>query len=168
MMQIKGNSEVVASLWPADEFANFENAESLATYSDRTFQKENFVRWAVTKGLDYEDKLGANPWKLGFVGGTDNHAGTPSDVTESTYNGSHGVADGTVQDRREGEIDGWVKGPDASPGSITGVWATKNTRGGIYDAMRARETFVTSGPRIKPRFFGGVGLAENDDPVRMV
>ena len=168
MMQIKGNSEVVASLWPADEFANFENAESLATYSDRTFQKENFVRWAVTKGLDYEAKLGANPWKLGFVGGTDNHAGTPSDVTESTYNGSHGVADGTVQDRREGEIDGWVKGPDASPGSITGVWATKNTRGGIYDAMRARETFVTSGPRIKPRFFGGVGLAENDDPVRMV
>jgi hypothetical protein len=168
MMQIKGNSEVVASLWPADEFANFENAESLQSYSDRTYQKENFVRWAVTKGLDYEKRLGANPWKLGFIGGTDNHNGTPSDVTEATYNGSHGVADGTVEQRREGEIDGWVKGPQANPGSIAGVWATKNTRGAIFDAMRARETFVTSGPRIRPRFFGGAGLAQTDDPLRMV
>jgi hypothetical protein len=168
MMQIKGNSEVVASLWPADEFANFENAESLQTFSDRTFQPRNFVRWAVTKGLDYEAKLGANPWKLGFVGGTDNHNGAPSDVAEATYNGSHGVADGSVEARRDGEIDGWIKGPEANPGSITGVWAPRNTRGAIFDAMRARETFVTSGPRIRPRFFGGAALAETDDPVRMV
>ncbi len=168
MMQIKGNSEVVASLWPADEFADFENANSLATFSDRTFRKENFVRWAVTKGLDYEAKLGANPWKLGFIGGTDNHNGMPSDVNEATYIGSHGVADGTVEERREGEIDGWVKGPEANPGSIAGVWATKNTRGAIFDAMRAKETFVTSGPRIQPRFFGGPDLADTDDPGRMV
>jgi hypothetical protein len=168
MMQIKGNSEVVASLWPADEFADFENAESLATYSDRTFRKENFVRWAVTKGLDFEAKLGANPWKLGFIGGTDNHNGMPSDVNEATYQGSHGAADGAVTERREGEIDGWIKGPESNPGSLAGVWAPRNTRGAIFDAMQARETFVTSGPRIKPRFFGGAALAETDDPVRMV
>lgn len=168
MMQIKGNSEVVASLWPSDEFADFENAESLQTFSDRTYQKSNFVRWAVTKGLDYEEKLGANPWKLGFIGGTDSHNGTPSDVDEATYNGSHGVADGAVEERREGEIDGWVKGPEANPGSIAGVWAPKNTRGAIFDAMRARETFVTSGPRIKPRFFGGAVLTAHEDPVRLV
>jgi hypothetical protein len=168
MMQIKGNSEVVASLWPADEFADFENADSLQSYSERTYQKPNFVRWAVTKGLDYEKKLGANPWKLGFIGGTDSHNGTPSDVDEATYNGSHGVADGTVQERRQGEIDGWVKGPDANPGSIAGVWARKNTREAIFDAMRAKETFVTSGPRIKPRFFGGATLSAHDDPARLV
>ncbi|AXI55512.1 hypothetical protein C1J05_14250 [Sulfitobacter sp. JL08] len=168
MMQIKGNSEVVASLFPADEFADFENAESLATFSNRTYQKQNFVRWAITKGLDYEAELGANPYKLGFIGGTDSHNGTPSDVTESTYNGSHGVADGTIEERREGGIDGWLTGPDANPGSLAGVWAPRNTRGAIYDAMAARETFATSGPRIKPRFFGGAGLAETDDPQRMV
>jgi hypothetical protein len=168
MMQIKGNSEVVASLWPTDEFAGFENANSLATYSDRTFREQNFVRWAVIKGLDYEAKLGANPWKLGFIGGTDNHNGLPSDVNEETYIGSHGVADGTVEQRREGEIDGWIKGPESNPGSLAGVWATKNTRGAIFDAMRAKETFVTSGPRIQPRFFGGVALAATNDPVRMV
>ncbi len=168
MMQIKGNSEVVASLWPADEFADFENAESLSTYSGRDFQRQNFVRWAVTKGLDYEAKLGANPYKLGFIGGTDNHNGAPSDVDEATYNGSHGPADGTIEQRREGEIDGWVNGPEANPGSIAGVWAPKNTRGAIFDAMQARETFVTSGPRIKPRFFAGAALNATDDPVRMV
>jgi hypothetical protein len=168
MMQIKGNSEVIASLWPSDEFADFENAPSLATFSERTYKPENFVRWAVTKGLAYQETLGANPYKLGFIGGTDNHNGVPSDVNEATYNGSHGVADGTVEQRRTGEIDGWISGPEANPGSIAGVWAPKNTRGAIFDAMRARETFVTSGPRIKPRFFAGVGLAATDDPVRMV
>ena len=120
------------------------------------------------KGLHYQTTLGANPWKLGFIGGTDNHNGAPSDVDEATYQGSHGVADGTVTERREGEIDGWIKGPESNPGSIAGVWAPKNTRGAIFDAMRARETFVTSGPRIKPRFFGGDALVETDDPVRMV
>jgi hypothetical protein len=168
MMQIKGNSEVVASLWPSDEFADFENADSLQTYSDRTYQRQNFVRWAVTKGLDYQTRLGANPYKLGFIGGTDSHNGTPSDVSEATYNGSHGVADGTVAQRRDGEIDGWVAGPQANPGSLAGVWAPKNTRGAIFDAMRARETFVTSGTRIKPRFFGGQGIRATESPVRLV
>ncbi|MDW4551280.1 DUF3604 domain-containing protein [Defluviimonas sp. D31] len=168
MMQIKGNSEVVASLWSADEFADFENAPSVGSFSGGDFRKENFVRWAVTKGLDYQEKLGANPYKLGFIGGTDTHNGTPSDVDEATYNGSHGVADGTVGERRDGEIDGWVKGPEANPGSLAGVWATKNTRGAIWDAMAARESFVTSGPRIKPRFFGGAALAATEDPVALV
>lgn len=168
MMQIKGNSEVVSSLWPADEFADFENAPSLATYSDRTYRKENFVRWAVTKGLAYERALGANPYKMGFVGGTDNHNGAASDVVERNYDGSHGGADRLINDRRTGEIDGWVKGPEANPGAVTGVWAKKNTRGAIYDAMAARETFATSGTRIKPRFFAGGSLGVAKDPVALV
>ena len=168
MMQIKGNSETHPGVSPNDEFANFENAESIATFSERSFRNDGFVRWAATKGLDYEQKLGANPWKLGFIGGTDNHNGTPSDVDEATYNGSHGVADGTIEQRREGEIDGWLLGPDANPGSLAGVWASKNTRGAIFDAMQSRETFATSGPRIQPRFFGGSMLQSNNDPVKLV
>lgn len=168
VMQIKGNSETHPGVSPNDAFADFENAESLASFSKRYFRDDGFVRWAVTKGLDYKQRLGANPYKLGFIGGTDNHNGAPSDVDEATYNGSHGPVDGTVEQRRNGEIDGWLLGPDANPGSIAGVWAPRNTRGAIFDAMRARETFVTSGPRIKPRFFGGTGLAVTEDPVRMV
>jgi hypothetical protein len=168
MMQIKGNSEVHRKFWPADEFADFENADSVATFSGRTFKKENFVRWAVIKGLDYQAKLGANPYQLGFTGGTDNHNGLPSDVAENDYIGSHGPADNTVQVRREGEIDGWIRAKESNPGSIAAVWATKNTRAAIWDAMAARESFVTSGPRIKARLFGGADLVAPADAKALV
>ncbi len=66
MMQIKGNSEVHRSFWQADEFADFENADSLANYSDRKMQKKNFVRYGVVKGLAHGKKLGANPYSPGL------------------------------------------------------------------------------------------------------
>jgi hypothetical protein len=161
MMQIKGNSEVHRWFWAADEFSNFENADSLGEYSGRdlkAFGKVNWVRWGVTKGLAYEKALGVNPFHYGFVGGTDSHNGTPSNVDEDNFAaGSHGAGDGTVERRRTSEIGGWLKGKDLNPGSITGVWAPRNTRADIWDAMKARETFVTSGPRMKVRFFGRFG-----------
>jgi hypothetical protein len=166
MMQIKGNSEVHRRFWPADEFADFENADSVGSFSDRAFKKEVFVRSAVIKGLDYQAKLGANPFRYGFTGGTDNHNGLPADVAENDYVGSHGPADGTLQARREGEIDGWIKAKESNPGSIAGVWAAKNTRGAIWDAMSARESFVTSGPRIKPRIFCGSALPSRPADAR--
>jgi hypothetical protein len=168
MMQIKGNSEVNRKLWPADEFADFENGDSIALYSERTFTKPNYVRWAVGKGLHYAQTLGENPYKLGFVGGTDNHNGAMSDVVEDNYIGSHGPMDGSVKQRREGEIPQWIKARDSSPGSITGVWASKNTRSEIYDALAARESFVTSGTRIKPRFFAGADLSAAKTPKALV
>ncbi|HEY5802821.1 MAG TPA: DUF3604 domain-containing protein [Lysobacter sp.] len=114
-------------------------------------------------------RLGANPWKLGFVGGTDNHNGVASDVVEDNYIGSHGGYDKELQRRREGEIGGWISNRDANPGAITGVWATRNTRAAIWDAMYSRETFATSGTRIKPRFFAGTGLdAKPQDAAALV
>jgi len=168
MMQIKGNSEVHRKFWPADEFANFENGDSVGTFSGRAFKPQNFVRWAVIKGLDYQTKLGANPYHLGFTGGTDNHNGLPSDVAENDYIGSHGPADGSLEARRTGEIDGWIKAKESNPGSIAAVWATKNTRAAIWDAMAARESFVTSGPRIKARLFGGADLTAPADGKALV
>jgi hypothetical protein len=41
---------------------------------------------------------------------------------------------------------------------IAGVWAESNTRESIYDAMRRKETFATSGTRITVRFLAGYGL----------
>ena len=37
MMQIKGNSEVHRDFWAADEFADFENGDSIQKNSDRCF-----------------------------------------------------------------------------------------------------------------------------------
>ena len=163
MMQIKGNSEVHRSFWAADEFADFENADSLGTYSGRdlnAFGRKNWVRYGLGKGLDYQQKMGVNPYQYGIVGGTDSHNGTMSNVAEDNFMaGSHGGADGSVQSRRDSEVGGWLKGPDLNPGAITGVWAPQNTREAIYDGIYNRESFATSGPRIKVRFFGQFGAA---------
>ncbi|MEH6581900.1 MAG: DUF3604 domain-containing protein [Halioglobus sp.] len=155
VMQLKGNSEVHRKFWAADEFADFENADSLANYSNRKLAKGNFIRHAVVKGMAHEKTLGANPFKLAFVGGTDNHNGMMSDVDEDNFVGGHGPVDGTVEVRRTGEVGSWIEGKDLSPGSITAVWATSNTRGAIWDAIYERETFATSGPRMAVRMFGG-------------
>jgi hypothetical protein len=170
MMQIKGNSEVHRKFWAADEFANFENADSIGDYSDRTFEKygkRNWVRYGLGKGLAYEKSLGVNPYQYGIVGGTDNHDGLMSNVAEDNFAvGSHGAADSTVDRRRTGEVGGWIKGIDLNPGSITGVWAPQNTREAIYDGLKSRETFATSGPRVKVRFFGRFGAVETPADAR--
>lgn len=174
IMQIKGNSEVHRRFWQADEFANFENAESMAKYSGRVAEKSNFVRWGVIEGLAWQQKLGANPFKLGFVGGTDDHNGLPSETMEAGsygkgWQGAHGAEDGSVERRREADVGGWIGGKDENPGALTGIWAPKNTRGALWDAMLARETFATSGTRMKVRFFAGADLpSDPKDPVALV
>jgi len=164
MMQVKGNSEVVPAFWPADEFADFENAESLQDFNGRVFMKQNFVRYGLDRGLKYRADLGTNPFKYGFVGGTDNHNGSPSNVAEDNYMvGSHGLTDKVAEARAKNVLDGEMLIADTSPGAITGVWATSNTRGAIWDAMAAKETFATSGPRIRVRAFAGQGFKESYD-----
>lgn len=161
MMQIKGNSEVHPQFWPNDEFADFEMAYSIQNYSGRKFEKKNYVRYGLERGLKYEQDLGVNPFKYGFVGGTDNHNGTPGNVEENNYAvGSHGYADQTAENRTKQVIDGWATAYDISPGALTGVWAGSNTREAIWDALYKKETFATSGPRIKVRLFGGYDFKE--------
>jgi hypothetical protein len=162
IMQIKGNSEVYPKFWTNDEFANFENAESIQNFSGRTFEERNFVRSGLKEGLRKEQSLGVNPFKYGFAGGTDNHNGTPSNVEEDNYLvGSHGLADKTAETRVTSIIDGWANAYDINPGSLMGVWAEANTREDIWDAMKARETFATSGPRIQVRMFAGYSLDDS-------
>ena len=166
MMQIKGNSEVHRNFWPNDEFANFENADSVADFSNRGLDKRNFVRWGIIEGLKHYQNLGVNPYKLGFNGGTDSHNGLMADVAEDNYIGGHGAADNTPELRRTGQVPEWLEAKHESIGSITGVWAPKNTRAAIWDGMYNRETFATSGPRMQIRFFAGQDLSANPSDVK--
>jgi len=161
MMQTKGNSEVVPDFWPNDELADFENARSLQEYNGRIFEKHNFIRYGLTRGVKYKAELGINPFKYGFVGGTDSHNAAMSNVEEFNYVGHHGMADKTALDRSRNEQDGEMYNRDMNPGGLTGVWATSNTREAIWDGMHNRESFATSGPRIKVRFFAGNGFQES-------
>jgi hypothetical protein len=173
IMQVKGNSEVHRTFWQADEFANFENADSIAKYSERVPDQRNYVRWGIIEGLAWDQKLGTNPFKLGFVGGTDNHNGLPSEVMEAGpfgkgWDGAHGAEDGSAERLRTGGVGGWIDGKDENPGALTGIWAESNTRGALWDSLKARETFATSGPRIKVRFFAGAGLPTTIDARSLV
>ncbi|MFM7265279.1 MAG: DUF3604 domain-containing protein [Cyanobium sp.] len=159
MMQVKGNSEVHRAFWANDEFADFENANSMQNFSGRVFRRLDFVRAGLIRGLGHQQILGVNPFKYGFVGGTDNHNGTPGNTAEDNFMaGAHGASDGTVAARRIATVEGWMFARDMSSGALTGVWATSNTREAIWDAMKRKETFATSGTRLRVRVFAGAHL----------
>lgn len=156
--QVKGNSEVHAAFWRGDEFSGFEN------HTTFTPQEKNYVRYALKKGLEYEANIGVNPFKYGMIGGTDTHNGTPGNSEENDeYIGNKTVMDYSPERRRN---ESWAL--DASqkvyqavnPGGLVAVWAEANTRGHVYDALKRKESYATSGNRTRLRFFGGYGFAE--------
>ncbi len=151
--QAKGNSEVYAPLWQNDEFADFEN------YEQAPVKKTSYVRYALKKGLEHQEKLGVNPYKYGLIGSTDTHSGTPGNTEEAdTFLSNHAALDLYAHNRRKNR---WAlnlkKNPyqTINPGGLIGVWAEANTRGHLFDAMQRKETFATSGGRILVRFFAG-------------
>lgn len=162
IMQIKGTSETLPAYAPDDEFADFE----LMELTERTRGRYGYVREALKNGLRHEANLGINPFKYGIVGATDNHNGSPGDTYEDDYLGSHGFSDSTPELRQFSEIPGWESFPYLNPGALTGVWAEKNERGPIFDALQRKETFGTSGSRMKVRMFGGWNFPDdlNEQP----
>jgi hypothetical protein len=59
---------------------------------------------------------------------------------------------------KPGAMYGWEQ---AAAGWM-GVWATANTREALWDAMKRKETYATTGPRMKVRFFGGFDFVDGD------
>jgi hypothetical protein len=154
--QIKGQSETHPLLSPNDEFANYELfAFLLGDPSGRIPRiPGSYVRQALKDGLTMQDVKGYNPYKMGFVGGSDSHnAGVP--YRQNNFFGGHALNDATAEQRMSGHIFTGLDVRLENPAGVTGVWATENTRAAIFDAMQRKETFAASGPHIKIRFFGG-------------
>ena len=116
----------------------------------------DFVRYVLTEGLREDERLGANPYKLGIIASTDTHNGTPGMVSEESFGGHVGIEDDTPA-KQLAPVELTPGGIVGSPGGLAAVWAEENSRDAIFEAMRRRETFGTSGPRITARFFGGWG-----------
>ncbi len=116
------------------------------------------LRGALLEGLGERLRIGENPFKLGFIASTDTHNGTPGLVDEQGYVGHVGREEGDALARLTGEVPA---GPRNGPGGLVAVWAEERSRGAIFDGMRRRETYGTSGPRITVRAFGGWGLPED-------
>jgi hypothetical protein len=157
--QHKGDSECRAGA--ADELCGFETL-AYARMQDMTrpngepIPPRSYVRETLTEGLRQQAKLGVNPFKFGLIGSTDTHFGTPGMVDEDDYKGH---AAGTVSARFG--VPPYPDRPDFTSGGLAVLYAEENSRGALFQAMKRREAYGTSGPRIVARFFGGWGYAED-------
>jgi hypothetical protein len=112
---------------------------------------DGFMREVLRDGLREEQRIGVNPFQTGFIGSTDTHLGTPGAVSEKEFYGHGGAGVPANEEVPPGLVDDL----EFSPGGLAAVWARENSRDALFDAMRRRETYATSGPRMELRFFGG-------------
>jgi hypothetical protein len=153
--QVKGTSETTPELSPTDEFAGFELMNYLIGLDNsKSNPHGSYAREAYKNGLALQDKRGFNPYKFGFVGAGDSH-NTAASYSQSNYFGDHAMIDPTPEARLSGKVVAGMTVIQTGTSGLGGVWAEENTRASIFDAMRRKETFGTSGVRIKVRLFGG-------------
>jgi hypothetical protein len=157
--QHKGDSECRAGA--EDELCGYEKLalarmQDMAGSSGAALPPHIYVREALGLGLELGQKLGVNPYKLGIIGSTDTHLATPGMVDEDQFRGH---AAGTVSVRWG--VPAYPDRPDFNPGGLAVVWAEENSRDALFEAMRRREVYGTSGPHITVRFFGGWRYADD-------
>jgi hypothetical protein len=155
IIQTKGSSDTHPLFSPNDEFADFEIQQNLINVGQTSQMKFGYFRQALAHGMALEGDLGTNPFKYGVVSGADSHSGY-SNNEEFNFHGSHGVLDDTPKKRLNpvGNATGGTNGIMGSAGT-TAVWAEENTRTSLFDNMKRKETYGTSGTLIRLRFFGG-------------
>ena len=166
--QVKGTSDTHPLLSPNDEWADFELMEFKVATDQTSHPPGSYVRDAYLSGLAMEENRGFNPYRFGVIGSSDTHNAAGS-FYEDDYWSKTGFTD--IEPYMRGSVplpepaeDGSEYADGASQywgaSGLAGVWAESNTREAIFDAMRRKETFSTSGPRIKVRFFGGYNIAD--------
>jgi len=189
--QIKGDSETHPILSPTDEFADFETYDHyievgegksiplfddaflgklsdkdrkyVAKHKDRTAKVGDYSRAALMRGLAIKARIGANPYKFGMIGSTDSHTGMSSSE-EDNFWGKMGL-DSTPEntlDPKKLLVPPKTYGADMGAAGLAAVWAEKNNRESIFDAFRRKETYATTGTRIRLRLFGGWDFAPAD------
>ena len=164
--QIKGTSETHPDLSPNDEFAGFEQWDYTlsADYERPKHRRGSFARQALLDGMSQAAAGAGNPFKYGIIGDSDTHNAAASHE-ENNYTGKFGFENNPME--RLSGIPGAPAGQiqqiqEFSSAGLAGVWAPENTREAIFDAMQRKETFGTSGPMIKVRFFGSFDYAADD------
>ncbi len=167
--QVKGTSDTHPLLSPNDEWADFELMELRIASTLASKPEGSYVRNAYLNGMLMEEESGFNPYKFGVIAASDTHNAAGS-FEEDNYWSKTGLMD--INPASRGSVPLPNSDPDdpqfASGASsfwgasgLAGVWAESNTRESLFDAMRRKETFATSGPHIRVRFFGGQGLGES-------
>lgn len=153
IMQHKGASECYYGPGASDELCAFEQQpnDNIAGRNKPPLPDTGFVRQVLVDGLKLEQELGVNPYQFGVIASTDTHLGAPGAAEEDRFlgHGGAGVPAG------EAIPPGLPDKLEYNPGGLAVVWAEENSRDALFNGMRARETYATSGPRITSRMFAG-------------
>lgn len=178
IVQTKGQSDTIPELSQNDEFANFEIFDHLLIRPGIASNPNgSYIRQAFGRGLVIQQKVGVNPFKYGIVGGSDIHNGLTTSDESGMNGGPFGIDPQTmsvegktakvrlniVRVPAQQDVDAQLHGApptmenftERSSGGLTGVWAEENTRNSIFAALKRKETFGTSGTRMRLRMFAG-------------
>lgn len=161
--QMKGDGEAHPLLSPEDEFADYgtwDGGNWNGEIKTPEMLPHEYARSAFKLGLQLEEKLGVNPFKFGVVGATDSHTGLSTTREDNNFGKVPPME--PSNDRFEAQI---VPDPqnvgtgtyefETLASGLQGVWARENTRTALFDAMRRKETYATTGTRITVRVFAG-------------
>jgi len=175
--QMKGDGEAHPLLSPNDEFADFETWDKGSFGPEpktRDMLPREYAREALKRGLAYEQKLGANPFKFGMIGSTDSHTSLATTGEDNFFSKATPAEPSrqAIPDRFDEKITGFLQepgGPDitmrsyqTSASGLAAVWAKENTRQSIWDAMARKEVYATTGTRMVVRVFAGYDFAPDD------
>src|SRR5688572_4220754 len=166
--QMKGDGEAHPFLSKNDEFANFETWDkgnlNLSEKKTTEMLQGEYARTALQTGLQLEASLGVNPYKFGMIGSTDSHTSLAT-ADDNNYWGKTTPSEPSATRAEHPFIKtklATIMGWEQTASGYAAVWATDNTRAALWDAMKRREVYATTGPRMTVRFFGGWDFVEGD------
>jgi len=171
--QIKGDGEAHPFLSPNDEFADYGTWDQgnldLSVVKKNEMLRFEYARSGLKTGLRLEDKLGTNPYQFGMIGSTDSHTALAA-IEEDNFFGKHSGGEPSKERyahpmAKVGDLE--YAGYSMVSSGWAAVWANENTRESIFDAMKRRETYATTGSRMIVRFFGGWEFDSKDANNRL-
>jgi hypothetical protein len=169
--QAKGTGEAHPFLSPEDEFADFElldksNLQGSAPKTEDMLATE-YAREALKTGLRLESELGANPFRFGLIGSTDNHTALATTREENWFGKAH-ILEPSAERYEDVLIKSLIDpklsitAPQLAAAGLVGVWSRENSRTALFDAMDRREAYGTTGTRMLVRVFAGWDFGSAD------
>jgi hypothetical protein len=164
IFQVKGSSETHPTLSPNDPFADFEIVnQMLGRETQNSKPRGSYMRDALRTGIEFAHERNYNPYRFGVIGSSDGHNAS-SPIEEDNYHGKLPLLDGSATIRLKQMYllpEEAQRAERWGAAGLAAIWARENTRDELFDAMRAKETYATSGTRIQVRFFAGFNLDDD-------